>query len=1028
MLASFRLRGMIAALAWSVWLSQLMTFAPRFAVVAAQASAAIVISEFRTRGPAGGNDEFIELYNNSDVPVNIGNWKISGSNSAGDASTRLIIAPDTVLPARGHFLAARSGAYSGAVAANQTYATGIGDNGGLALLDSTNTIVDQVGLSANSAYQEGATLQPLTTNANRSYERKPGGAGGSTQDTGDNAADFLIASPSDPQNLDSPPTPGASGALTLSVGDATIIEGASGNAALGFAVSLSAPAPFGGVTFNIATADNSASAVDNDYQPQSLIAQTIPEGATSYIFNVLVIGDAQVEFDEAFFVDVSNVSGASVSDAQGAGTIVNDDFAIIPIHDIQGGANTSPLANTVVTTTGIVTGRKNNGFFIQTPDNEADADANTSQGIFVFTAGAPPASASYGNLVNVTGTVIEFKFNSEPLSLPLTQLSGSPTINVISTNNTLPAPITLAASDTSPAGSFEQLEKYEGMRVRVESLIAASPTDGFVNERNATASSSGIFYGVIAGIARPLREPGVEVLDPLPTGAPANVPRFDANPERLRVDSDAQPGATILNVTAGAVIANLTGPLDYNLRSYTILPDPPTITAPGPVISNLATARAVPAPSINELTVGSFNAERFFDTVDAPDIDDPVLTPSAFNKRLNKASLVVRNVLRTPDVLGVIEFENLSALQALADKINADHVAAGNADPAYQAYLMEGNDIGGIDVGFLVKSARVTVLDVTQAGKDAIYLNPGTNLPETLNDRPPLILRASVQSIAGNAVAFTVIVNHLRSLNGVDGDTAGARRVRAKRRAQAEFLANLIQARQTAQPAERIVSVGDYNAFQFNDGLIDVLGTIKGQPTPADQVVLASSDLVDPDLFNASELAPAHEQYSFVFDGNAQTLDHILVSANFRSNLSRFAHARSNADFPEIFRNDPLRPERLSDHDAAVAYFTLAEEVSTRVKIVSAGLSYSRLNRTYNGGIVLINRHAQSIIGPLQIVLDDLTPGVSLVNRTGEFQNDSYITVPQSLAPGEALRIPVRFRNPSHERISYAVKVYAGSF
>ncbi|MEJ7618694.1 MAG: lamin tail domain-containing protein [Pyrinomonadaceae bacterium] len=790
-------RTLATALPFCLWLSPLAILAPP---AAAQLIPAVVISEFRTRGPGGANDEFIELYNNTDGDVNIGRWKINGSNASGTITTRLTVASQTMLPARGHFLATKSGTYSGKVAGDQTYGLGLADGGGLALLTSTNVVVDQIGLGAKSAYKEGATLSPLTANANRSYERMHGG----TRDTGDNATDFSLVSPSDPQNL-------------------------------------------------------------------------------------------------------------------------GKDLRIIPIHDIQGGGGISPFAGATVTTTGVVTGRKSNGFFIQTPDADTDADASTSQGIFVFTAERPPAAvADFGNLVNITGRVIEFRPWADPFSPSLTQISGSPAaITIISTGNALPAPVTLSAADTNPAGSIEQLERYEGMRVRVAALTAVSPTGGFINEARATATSNGIFYGVITGLARPLREPGIELPDALPAGAPAGVPRFDGNPERLRVDSDAQPGAVALNVTTNASVTNLTGPLDYGFRSYTILPDPATVTPPGPEVSGLASAVNVPTPAGNELTIGSFNFERFFDTVNAPGVDDAVLKPLAFSQRLNKASLAVRHVLQTPDVLGVIEFENLSALQAVAEKINADAIAAGHADPGYQAYLVEGNDIGGIDVGFLVKSARVSVIDVVQAGKDATYLNPETNLPEMLHDRPPLVLRASIGSGYGVAVSFTVIVNHLRSLNGVDGDTKNARRVRAKRQAQAEFLARLIQARQIIDPAERIVSIGDYNAFQFNDGLVDVIGTIKGQPTPADQVALASADLVNPDLFDAAELAPAGERYSFLFDGNAQTLDHILVSESFRPNLSRFAHARSNADFPEIFRNDALRPERISDHDALVAYFTL---------------------------------------------------------------------------------------------------------
>src|SRR5207237_1513966 len=114
---------------------------------------------------------------------------------------------------------------------------------------------------------------------------------------------------------------------------------------------------------------------------------------------------------------------------------------------------------------------------------------------------------------------------------------------------------------------------------------------------------------------------------------------------------------------------------------------------------------------------------------------------------LNKASLAIRNVMRFPDIIGVEEMENLSTLQAVADKVNTDAVTAGQPNPNYQAFLVEGNDIGGIDVGLLVKAApRVNVIDVTQVGKTETYINPNNNKPETLNDRPPLVLRATVQS------------------------------------------------------------------------------------------------------------------------------------------------------------------------------------------------------------------------------------------------------------------------------------------
>jgi predicted extracellular nuclease len=223
----------------------------------------------------------------------------------------------------------------------------------------------------------------------------------------------------------------------------------------------------------------------------------------------------------------------------------------------------------------------------------------------------------------------------------------------------------------------------------------------------------------------------------------------------------------------------------------------------------------VPTPTSDELTVASFNMERFFDTVNDPSTGDPVLTAAAYDRRLNKASLIVRTVEKLPDVIGVEEMENLTTLQDVAARINSDALAATGTNPQYQAYLVEGNDIGGIDVGFLVKSTRVTVVDVTQFGKDTTYVEPAGG-SALLNDRPPLLLRATIVRPTGGTFAFTVIVNHLRSLSGID-DPADGDRVRQKRRAQAEFLANLIQARQVADPNENIITVGDMNAFQVND-------------------------------------------------------------------------------------------------------------------------------------------------------------------------------------------------------------------
>jgi len=113
----------------------------------------LIISEFRLRGPNGPNDEFVEIYNNSDSPHTVNSldgtssgYALVGSSNAviNDSlvATRFVIPNGTVIPARAHLLATNSLGYSlnGYPAGNGTTATGdityttqIPDNVGLAL-------------------------------------------------------------------------------------------------------------------------------------------------------------------------------------------------------------------------------------------------------------------------------------------------------------------------------------------------------------------------------------------------------------------------------------------------------------------------------------------------------------------------------------------------------------------------------------------------------------------------------------------------------------------------------------------------------------------------------------------------------------------------------------------------------------------------------------------------------------------------------------------------------------------------------
>ena len=862
-----------------------------------------------------GNDGSYLAFDLDGLATDANGYFVLCGNAANVANCDLDVSPNTDLIQNGADAVALylgdASAFPGGTAPTVTnlvdalvYDTNDADDAGLLVLLEAGQ--PQVNESANAASET------------ESNQRCPNGSGGARNTT---SYDQFAPTPGAVNDCGGPATP------TLTIADAGTVEGDSGTADLVFTVTVS-PVAAGTVSFDIATADGSATDADNDYEPNALTNRQIVPPATTYQFTVTINGDTTLEPNETFSVVVSNLTGADPGDLSATGTITNDE--VTPIHSIQGGGATSPLTGQAVVTRGIVTGVKSSGFFLQAA--EADADPATSEGIAVFTGSAPPPAAAVGNEVQVAGTVAEFVPAADPQQPPLTELSGTVTVGLISTGNPLPAPVPLTALVPDPAGAFDQLERLEGMRVSVVSLAIGGPTLGNNDESTGATTSTGVFYGTVAGVPRALREAGVQLPDDLAvllgTTPPANIPRFDTNPERIRVDSDGLVGGGLLDVRAGQTVAGLIGPLDYSFRTYTILPDAGAVLVPSGTVSPAPAS----VPTAGELTVASYNLERVFDTVDDPAIAEPVLTGGWYQARLAKASKHVREFLQAPDILGVVEVENLSTLQALAAKISADAVAAAQPDPQYVAYLLEGNDVGGIDVGFLVKTRpalgtlpRVEVIDVVQEGKSATWIDPGTGASALLNDRPPLRLRARVHHPNGSFFPLTAVVVHQRSLNGVSsteptGATTTGNRVRQKRRAQSEYLANLLQARQLADAAERIVVVGDFNAFEDNDGFVDVMGTIQGAPAPADQVALASSDLVEPDFVRLADA----DDYSFVFDGNAQNLDHAIVNAPLvgATSARRLDHARVNADFHESDR--ATLDARLADHDPLVAYFEVA--------------------------------------------------------------------------------------------------------
>ncbi|NYH46482.1 UNVERIFIED_ORG: uncharacterized protein YhjY with autotransporter beta-barrel domain [Xanthomonas campestris] len=296
---------------------------------------------------------------------------------------------------------------------------------------------------------------------------------------------------------------------SLSINDVSVNEGNAGTTNATFTVSLSQPAGAGGVSFDIATADGTATA-GVDYVASSLTGQTIPAGSSSATFTVLVNGDTLSEPNETFFVNVSNVTGATVADAQGLGTIVNDDAVpSLSIDDVsvnEGNSGTTTATFTVslsaasgqtvsvnyATANGTATAGSDyvarSGTLTFTPGTTAQGVAITVNGDTAvepnetFSVGLSGASNASIARATGTGTILndDVVVTVGPASLPAATAGSAYSQNLSASGGT--APYTFAVT----AGALPA-----GLTLSAAGVLSGTPTATGSFNFTATATDSG---------------------------------------------------------------------------------------------------------------------------------------------------------------------------------------------------------------------------------------------------------------------------------------------------------------------------------------------------------------------------------------------------------------------------------------------------------------------------------------------------------------------------------------------------------
>ena len=635
---------------------------------------------------------------------------------------------------------------------------------------------------------------------------------------------------------------------------------------------------------------------------------------------------------------------ATISDAEERSSNASISLTVVgeptAIWEIQGSSHLSEYdGDQVFGVEGVVTATNGTSFWMTDPT--PDGDPATSDGILVFRGG----EFEVGDLVKVNGRVDEFRPGGSGGSENLTTTEiVSPTVTFISGDNDVPTtvigvdrmPPTEVIDDDStdsveagnavydPANDgIDFWESLEGMRLQVADAVAVGPRNSFgeiavISEAQAAA-----------GVRTPRGGILVRLL-----GAAGDYRLGDFNPERLILD-DVLADTPTVNV-GDEFVTDPEGVLDYGFGNFKLL----VVETPVRIDNELQ--REVTAPQApHELAVATYNVEN--------------LSVRNSQSKFDELAVQIVQHLNSPDLIGIEEMQDDSGTtnngtvsaelgwQRLIDAI----VAAGGPVYDYRSINPENNEDGGapggnIRVGFLFRSDRGLEF-VDRAGGDAVTDTDVIPTPNgkgaALTVSPGRVLDAPIggekafedtrKSLAGEfrwrGETLFVVVNHLSS-KGDDRPLFGHFQPPYRltefesgnpedgwRHAQAQALNSFVDEILAVDEDAHVIVLGDINDFEFSE-TVEIL-------TGEREAVASGEWVADPDgsgptvptndrpvLGTLFDLLPQNERYSYVFDGNSQVLDQILVSRSLLALDPAYDVVHINAEFAE----------QASDHDPSV--------------------------------------------------------------------------------------------------------------
>ncbi len=578
------------------------------------------------------------------------------------------------------------------------------------------------------------------------------------------------------------------------------------------------------------------------------------------------------------------------------------------IAQIQGTSHTSPYSGKQVNgVPGVVTAVGPNGYWIQstTPDDSY----GTAEGLFVYT-GKAPITVTPGDALTLDGSIYDFRPGGSSANLTTTELTG-PKVTVNSSGNPLPIPVVLGVDRIAPQ---QVIEDGNPLNVEYSSALFRPMTDAIDFYESLEGMRVAVRNAEVVGATKSFGEmtviPGKHVKAVISKRGGVVYSGYDhPNAMRIQLDDALLPKGAMPKASVGdSIPGDTVGIMDYSFAN----PKLEVIATPTLTLGGLQ--REVTKPqSKDQLAVSTFNVENL-----AP--GDPQI------KFDRLAGQIVTN-LQSPDILALEEIQDNNGTARLAvvdstlttDKLVAAITAAGG--PAYSARWVNPQDLtdggapgGNIRQVFLFRADRGVVFvdapagDATTAesltivdGKPHLALNPGRITPtnEAWDDsRKPLVAEFTFRGETVFAIA-----NHFASKGG-DDPLFGrwqqpVRFSEPARHLQAQEVRSFLDLLLEADPGANIVVLGDINDFEFSQTVDIMVGS-------------GANAIID-----LPRMLPEKERYSYVYEGNSQVLDQILISKALAGGPDDEAYVY------DIVHTNSEFHDQDSDHDPQVVRLAL---------------------------------------------------------------------------------------------------------